>query len=358
MKKLSYLLISVMAIMSFSGCSLLGSTEPPTGDASELVKEAFNKLYDVKTYKYEASFSGTINAAGEAVDMDFGFSGVQDNSDATKPKFSLALDGSGSFAEFKDQAVKAEVRLDGENLYVVLNELSDFNGQVPAELVSSFMNTWYKIPVPADAFEQYAMISVADDENLTPEEKEVKELLENTVFFKDIKFVENKGGRFVYEGVLDKEAFIDFALKVAEIGGEAVSDSEKADLEKMVGSFDLVGQIGIDEKSGVLTMLNGTFTFNVEEGGEKVEANMSFESSISDVDKPVTIEVPADSTDFDPMMLLGPAMMMGGGAGMYDTTDPAMFDDVSGMEDFGTFEMEGDLSDYGVVGTEGDGLLR
>ncbi len=315
MTKIRNFLIPVMLVLfisTFSGCSLFNKGEP-TEDASKVVKEAFKNLYSVKSNTFDVSLKGNITGGPDTMDYDISLTGSEDMADPKKPKFTMAIDGTGSFTGYENQAAKAEIRMDESNLYFVLNEISDFGGNLPAELVAPYVGKWYKMAIPEGTFDNYPVL-FSDDQNLTEEEKKLKELLENTSFFKEIEYTGTEGNLLMYKASLDKDAVKNFMVEAAKIEGTTVSEAEEKDLEDGLKMMELNVTLGVDKEKNVLTKMKGVLDFNAEADGT---GSMEFEASIGNIDEPVTIEVPSDTTDFDPVQLFGAALMMGG-AGAYD----------------------------------------
>lgn len=316
MKKIRNLLIPVMLVLfvsTFSGCSLLNKGGPKE-DPGVVVKEAFKNLYSVKSNTYDVSLKGNFGDNSETVDFDFSLTGSEDMADPKKPKFTMLVDGTGSFTGYENQGVKAEIRMDESNLYFVLNEVSDFGGSLPTELVAPYLGKWYKMAIPAGSFDDYPVL-FSDDQNLTEQEKQLKTLLENTSFFKEIKYTGTEGNLLMYKASLDKDAVKTFMIEAAKIEGTTASEAEIKDLEDGLKMIELDVNLGVDKDKNVLTKMAGKLEINAEADGT---GSMEFEVSLDNIDEAVTVEVPAGATEFDPMTLFGAAMMMGG-AGAYGT---------------------------------------
>jgi hypothetical protein len=341
MKKL---LIPFMVVaMVLSGCSLLDKEPTP----KDLVSEAFKNLEGMDYYDYELEFGGEVIAEGETVDFDISYNGKQDNTDKTKPKFTMAIDVGVSVEEFENQSVKGEIRSDGEFLYFILSEVSDFNGELPAEMVDPFVGQWYSLSLTDDllgSVSPFSTMSMYDEENMTDEQKELMELYEDTEFLKDVEFVKTEDGYDVYTGALDKEASKKFVNKAMEMQGQSLTGDEEEEFYKFMESVDVDMLMYVDIAENALTKVTGTVTMT---GMEGVDADLEFSMAFMNLHEPVVIEVPTDVEEFDPMMVLGammgmdPAMMeaaMTDDFQIDDGSDPFMMDssgyEDSGMEDY------------------------
>ena len=127
--------------MVLSGCELLQSD--PT--AKDFVGEAFANLEGMDYYDYDFSFGGEMVAEGETMNFAIAYVGQQDNTDVTKPKFTMAVDVEISTEEFENQTMSGDMLSDGESLYFILEEISDFNEELPTELVDMFKGQWYSL---------------------------------------------------------------------------------------------------------------------------------------------------------------------------------------------------------------------
>lgn len=302
----------MVVAMVLSGCSLLNSE--PT--AKDKVTEAFKNLEGIDYYDYEFSFGGEMVAEGEAVDFDILYSGQQDNTDKAKPKFTMAMDIGISVEEFENQSVKGEIRSDGESLFFVLNEISDFGGELPTEMVEPFVGQWYSLSLTDDLIgdvSPFSTMSMYDEENMTDEQKELLALYEDTEFFKDVEFVKTEDGYDVYTGVLDKNAAKKFIKKAIEMQGQSLTGAEEEEFYKFMESVDLDIMMYVDVAENALTKATGTMTMT---GMEGIDGDFDFAMEFMNLGEPVVIEAPADAKEFDPMMIMGAMMGM----------DPAMME--------------------------------
>jgi hypothetical protein len=315
MKKFKVLFISLTVLaLGLSGCTLFGPEEP-TGDYDEIVKEAFKNMYNIKSCDYSVDMNGSFDTEGQEVDFDIAMSGVQDLSDLTNPKFTLKFEGSGSAPDYANESVDAEIRLTDNVFYFVLNNASSFGGNIPSEMIEPYIGQWYSMVVPEGTFGDNQFSIFADDEDLTPNQKAMKDLLENTSFFKDIAYVGNEDGRQVYSAVLDKDATLEFMTESLKIEGQSMTDSEMEDAKKGLDASDLNVKIGIDPELNAVSMISGSL--KVEAPEEAGEASFDFEVVMDNLGEAITVEVPSSAKEFDPMMIFGAMTMMDGEMGEY-----------------------------------------
>ncbi len=337
MKKflVSSALIALVATV-FTGC-IGGNVAAPGESPEDVVKEAFANLYDTQSHTFEAMADIDLVASGQAISGTVKLEGGQDMLDPTKPKVNLMIDFNGSAAGFDDQSGKAEVRMDGENIYFVLHNLSDFGGALPKEMVEGYFGKWFSMEVPPEAAKQFAL--AASEEYLTEEEKAFREFMKDKLFFKNIEYVGVASGNHHYKAELDKEAFVEVMVEATKMTGEQVSQGDIDDLNKALEQLEFKADIFIDPDKKIVVGMNGDIRLDMEGDAGDVH----FEAVMGGFNEALEVEIPADATLFDPLMLLGPAMMMSGSEmGSYDDTmmgddftfDESMFDDSMMEEDY------------------------
>ena len=336
MKKL---LAIFTATAVLSGCSLLGATEPDQ-DPGEVVKEAFANLYALSSYAYDADLEGEMSIEGDNVDFKAHLSGAQDLSDIEAPKLVISIDGEGSLNDGDMENISVELKTDSKTLYVMLAEISDLDGAVPTEMVAAYIGQWWAIPIPEGTI-QYPSFGGADEENLTTEQQAMKDLVDNTNFFKDLEYIGSTGSNLKYSGTLDKEAVKTFLSESARINGQVLLPAEMAQMEMSIDAMTLEGEIWVDSSDMLVTRITGEAEVEV---AEEENAKVKFDLSLSDFDKEVVIEEPEGVKEFDPFMMLGLMSMGMGGAPAGDM--PQMDYDMDyDMEAFEGFE--------GLEGLEG-----
>lgn len=311
---MSFLMISVLA-----GCTTVApQQQQPPKPPEETIKNGIKKFTEVTSYSYELAANADITDAEIGkIKFDGTMTGAVDIKDPKDPKFTLKIDGSGSDGSQTGSA-SADIRLGKEAVYFNLMKL-DIGEELPEEL-TTYMSKWWKITLPEGVLDELSVsLPQGGEAEMTPEQKEMKELLDNTQFFSNPTYVgmeDVKGEQsYHYTVVLDKKAFMDFMKKAAEIEGQVVSESEMKDLELALEA-DIKGNVWVGSTTEVLNKVDLTVTANDGSG------SISFSFVVGDVNKPVTLDTPADAEEFPVEEILGPMMMMmgGGDASMMDTS--------------------------------------
>lgn len=298
MKKFQILAVSCLSVaLILTGCK---SGVAPEKTPQEVVKEGFSNLYDIDAYAYELKMKGDANVEGETVNFDLTIDGAQDMSLPADPKLILNIMASGSLNGGEAESVEAELRLDKTKLFFMVGKLTDFDGLIPTESVSTMLGKWWMMDIPEGTFDNLTVAS-GNEAELSPELQETKELLKETEFFSDLTYVGEEKGAYKYTGSLDKEAVKEFVRKGSEINGETVSDADVAELDSVLAMVELTVEIWVDKDTMTATGLAGNVNVNAEEEGM---FNFDFEYHLSDINQAVIIEEPAGAELFDPLQLL------------------------------------------------------
>lgn len=303
MKKFSLILVSALVL---TAC---GAQEEPLESPQEVVQQAMINAMEVDTTTYEIALEGDAlnEILGQTVEFDGLLSGAFVRTEADTPDFSLAVDMNMKVDDGEDQHVAAEVRLVGETLYAVLNDLTDFDGTVPVAMVEGFFDQWWSFPIPAEELENLGLASI-DTESEDPQAVAMKELYENTQFFKDLEFVgnENVNGfdSYVYNFTLDKEATMEYVRKSNELAGVQTSEADLTGLDQALNGVEMSGKIFIDQELRVPVAYDATLTMD---SGEGVTVNADFNYQVTSMDDDIEVEVPESSTEFNPALLFGGA---------------------------------------------------
>ncbi|MFA7685896.1 MAG: hypothetical protein WCX95_03810 [Candidatus Gracilibacteria bacterium] len=314
MKKL-WNVVALLAVLAMAtGCSLTGGTEPAK-PAEDVIKEAMTNLSKVTSGNYELAMKGDVVGAEGQVPANASFDGtiggLFDSKDPKKPQFTMKLDGTMSIDKAESQDVEVELRLNQTDVYVNLAKLPDLGESVPKEMVAAFTGKWWQIAIPAGAFEGLP-VTGGDEATMTPEQKALKTLIENTKFFKDLKFEGNEsvGGSdcLHYVGSLDKVAIKTFVTEAAKLQGQVMSETELKDLDSLLGATEAPADLWVDSSNMTMKKIGTKLTIAPEGAGS---LTLDFSFMVSDVNKAVTVEVPAGATIFDPAMLFGGAMPTG-----------------------------------------------
>lgn len=313
--KRGVVLVSILAL--FTSCSWF---DKGPGDAEEIVKEGFKKVQDVKSGDYIFSLNGEMSPAdnekGEEVEkngleklvFNADFSGVYDSNDLKNPKFTLALVGKGSLNSGKEENLKAEMRSVGTDMYFILDSMSDFGNPMYSALTASIIKQWYKVSMPEGAAVSYLS---KDEKDMTPEEKQMKELLGNISLWKKVKYKGEEAAdgvdSYKYSVVLDKAALKEFFVESAKITNNPMFAGTDG-LDKFLDNMEFEGFVWIAKSDMTFRKLSGEAEIEDLEG---VDAKFTMTYSMSNLNGEVSVVVPENAKEFDPMSLLG-----GLGAGM------------------------------------------
>ncbi|MGL5830898.1 MAG: hypothetical protein ACRCZE_01990 [Candidatus Altimarinota bacterium] len=304
--------------MALYGCQGVGAPAPsqqaPEKAAEEVVQDGIAKLSDVKAYTFDLNVTGDLKGpAGsppESVKFNMSFDGGLDVIAANDPKMNLKLEGTFD-ADADGATAAAEIKMNKEAIFFNLMSLEGRGSvAVPQEILDQYAAKWWKLPIPPEALEEFAQsLPQGGDENLTPEQKEMKDLVKNTKFFKDIKFasVESISGEdsYKYTAVLDEAAFTDFVVKSSEMQGTTMSETEIADLKKGFEYFDFAGEIYVGKNSGVMNKMLGTLTFVEDAELGNPSGKVTVEMTIADLNKAITVDAPAEAEEVPLEALMG-----------------------------------------------------
>jgi hypothetical protein len=177
-------------------------------------------------------------------------------------------------------------------------------------MIKDYVGKWWSIPVPPTALDELSKsLPAAGEQNLTPEQKQIKDLIQTTKFFKDVKYVDDQQvgteSSAHYTAALDKDAFVAFVEKAAEIQGQKMTDTEKTDLVNGLNMVDFNGDMYIGKTSGSLNRVKGTLTIKQNAQTPAPTGTVSLDLSVTDLNKPVTVEVPKDAQPLPQDLLSG-----------------------------------------------------
>ncbi|MEK7673524.1 MAG: hypothetical protein AAB373_06595 [Patescibacteria group bacterium] len=332
-------LILSLAIVA-TGCRSGGGHDETA--AAEL-KAAMTNNQSVKASEYTMNLKGTANVQEKADDdevnleFDIGLSGIANAKDPKNPQFSMKIAGTGSLNGGDDESAEGEVRVANNKVFFTLAKLSDFDQDaMTMAMIQPSLGKWWYVALPAEIVAEMQKYDYSDDESkMTPEQKEMKELFDKTDLMKNVQ----KGGEEDFNGVktvkytaeLDKEAFMTYVKEASKIAGEAIPESELAEIDRVLDIGDVEIKVWVATEDQTVRKLSAEF--DVSEGKdqeemEKFDLALTFEMTQSNLDGDLSVEEPEGAQLFD---LMG--MMMGGmGSGaMMDSEDMMM--DAEGMMD-------------------------
>ena len=313
MNKFSKVLAATGLVAMSLGLVACQTATAPTEDPGVVLQKGLTKLMEVSSNSYSVNLQGDLKGpAGEEpekVTFKLAASGSMEAKDAMEPKFNLSIKGD-MMADADGGNLEAAFRMNKEAIYLSLMSLEG-KGEVtiPEEIKAELVGKWWTMPIPPEALEELAKsVPTSDTENMTEDQKKMKELLDQTKFFKDVvyKGSENVSGEpsHHYTAVLDKDAFATFVAKAAELQGETVSQAEIDEMKAGMEMFDFSGDFYVGQNSGILNKVKGVFTLKATADGDSPSGTVTVEATAADFNKPVTVEVPADAQPI-PMEMLG-----------------------------------------------------
>lgn len=291
---------------------LVGCQAKKTPD--QAIQDGLKSLSSVKSLSYDLAVNGDLkDKDAKEGKFNLGLTGSVDSKDKLDPKFILKLDGSLNDASSGQAgSAQAEIRLNKEQILFNVMKL-DIQGMPLPQEATSLMNQWWKFPLPPatkDALLKAA--SSTDTQQLTTEQQKLKDLYDNTKFFVDPKYVADEaiGGEQSahYTVTLDKTATLNFFKAVAESQGETVTDEQMKEAQDGFSYLDTQVGVWVGNTSHVVNQV--VVSANVNDTKDSVTGTIFFRMTLSDFDKAVTIDVPADAKDFPIEMLGG---LIGGG---------------------------------------------
>ena len=314
------ILIAVLALfvigISIALLVLKGEEEIYEEYVDDFFREGLANLTLVKTAGYDFSIIGTISVLPnsnssynfEELDVEGALVGAYDVTDAENPLFSLSFDLSLDSDGKGTETVKGELRFAEEILHFILSEITDFEGSVPLDVLEPFIGKWWNMSFSNEGLLNMFKI-YKDEESMTPEEKELKELFSQTNIFKDVEFVgvEEVSGVSArkYSASLNSRAFVDYMVKSGEITEEPLSEEDLAEISMFVDNVDLEGHIWIGEDDVIFRKYSGKMMgedFAEELEGLAVEFEIHYD--LFDINEDVNIDPPEESDTFDLLKLL------------------------------------------------------
>lgn len=298
-----------------TGCS---SAPAPEKDPTQVVKEAFDAIYDAKTMGYEVSMKGTsvsTNKPEQNLNFSIKVTGKEDSTDPKISIFSMDLDGSGSLGGSKKESVGAGFMQNDKDVYFSIKNISDFGGSLPSSSTKAFVGKWWKIALPEGGFDELlngaTATKKADDSKNT--DNKLNEVLKSYTLYKDVTYVGSDWGDYHYKAVLDKTEARKFLLKFMEVGGKTLKPEELDTLDKALVATTMNADIWVNEETMILSKIESKLDLksdgNLAAGVEGGSVSMSINVKFNDINKPVTLTAPKNATEFDVMAFLGAIMM-------------------------------------------------
>lgn len=292
----------------FAGCA---ATPQPPKAPEEMLKDAVKKFTGIDSHSFDLQVKGNLDAPKDQktarVLFDFTLSGALDLKNVQDPHINLKFDGSLN-SDGKDNAVTFEARLNKEAVYGKLNEIV-FADDIPfVKSLKDGQASWWRLPIPPGLLKEIASnMPQKGDDKLTPDQKKMKELFENTSFFKDLKYVgadDVKGEQsFHYTFNADKAGLKDLLKKVADLEAKTFGSDQEKELDSLLQQINANGSLWIGKESGILSQLHVDMQFAASE--KAPGGTVSFRISSWNFNKPVAVEVPKEAKVVPTEALLG-----------------------------------------------------
>lgn len=308
------LVVSGLVIVSLgmTGCQNVGAPAAPQKAPEVVLQEGMNKLADVTSYGFNVDLVGDLKgpegAPPAVVNFNVSLKGGVEMKDPKDPKLNLNIKGTMN-ADADGGSGELGFKLNKEAIFLNLMSL-DGKGSVtiPEELKKQYIGKWWTMPLPPAALDEFAKAAPGGDAaNMTEDQKKMKALVEETKFFKNVKFVgsENVAGEdsFHYTGELDSVAFMTFVKKAAEMQGSTMSEADQTELKDSMSYIDVMGDMYVGKTSGVLNRMKGTLTFKPNATKPSPNGKVTFDATLSDLNKPVTVDAPKDAQPIPPEAL-------------------------------------------------------
>lgn len=319
------ILAVAISLFVFAGCG----KESPVADPSALLQQSIYNLFEVSSLRYDAVLAADVSnkSIGGSISADFNLNGAFNHTAEKKSNFELNTVANLKDEKNQEYKVDFSMREINDKIYVQLLEAPLIPG-LATDGFKDFVGPWWQI----DTTQLGAMgENLGTLDNLGAKESELDEngrklrqLLLTSKFFSNIEYkgTENVDGSpaYVFSVSLDKEGIAGYLKSVAEIGGQAPTAEEEADLVAGLSVMDFGGDVYVDVAASVLVKVDGEFTLTDPSSGEKSAVDADF--SVSALNKPFEIKEPTDFKVFDLGAFFGAFL----GAGMTSGVDAAVGD--------------------------------
>lgn len=318
MKKFKFIAVGFLtSLFIFSGCSWLSGEDK---EAANAVREAVNNLAKVEAAIYQFDVKGDFlekladkedaeeAAEQEKINVNLKFFGSYNVSDIKSPQFLLGLTFNltpNDKATLTPQSGSAEIRLTNNVLYFVLQNITDFDGELPKAMVEQYIGKWWSMAIPEEIQGEIAFFE--DEVNLTPEQKKLKQLFEETMFYKNVKYLGDEKLDAIdvakYSAELDTEAVIDYIKEVSKVTGRDISEQDMDDIVEQSKNIKLSGELYVGKQDKTLRQFVGTLNAGdfIDEGSLDLEVSYH----ITNLNGFIKVDVPEGAQEFNPLALLG-----------------------------------------------------
>lgn len=314
--------LSVFLAGSFllSACSSSSIQSP-----KEVMTQFKENVKTIKSVDMTALAEMTGVDESDQIDFDFKADVKMDRLDESMRKVQVALGANGTM-KASDQLVAAdvqgEVRVIGDKFYFNLGkfEVSDPAVEQYKAMIDNYLGKWQHLASDFVPEEVKQLQEVSDEAK--QKEAALKELFVNTRLFEVIKEygVEKLNGVDVYHyGIkVNKDGLKDYMMQASEINEQPMTQAE---IDEATAFVDAITNIDMWIGESDYYLYKAVVNFSGENAGNAVKTNMTFTYTAQSYNKPLSIEAPESSDEFNPISLLmgmqmGGAGMMEGGAAM------------------------------------------
>jgi len=306
LKRVSLLLIVAFVATLFVGCGV-GSAPAgePAKPAKDVVKEAFDNFYKVKSGNYDVTAKGNMmpaTATGLAkMNFDVKLNGVFDGTEPKVPRFTIALEGSGTEEGKAPQTLAVEIRMDKDKIFAIASKVPDLGESVPKEMIDAYVGKWWSTTLPPEVMNQIQLPTAQDETAMTPEQKEMKTFVQGLNFFDNIKFVgiETVDGAdgYVYSAELSREAIKSLIEKGATLQKQPISPEELKKLDDFLKNLSFSAKIYIGKSDMTLRKIAGKLELKPIDTGAAFVMDLGV--AVTGLNQVVKIEAPAGAQEFD-----------------------------------------------------------
>jgi len=298
------LTVAVLATL-FVGCGVGKQAGEPEKAPKDVVKEAFDNFYKVKSGNYDIAVKGTVTPATDTgiakTAFDVKVDGVFDGNDPKVPRFTLAIDGSGSEDGKSPQSFAAELRMNNDKVFAQLSKFPDLGESFPKEMIEPYIGKWWTTTIPAEMMSQMQLPTGQDDATLTPEQKEMKDFVKSLEFFDKLEFagIETVDGAdgYVYTAELSKQAIKALVDKSGKMQGQELSPEDSKKFDDFLKNLNFPAKIYIGKADMTLRKITGVVELKPIDTGAAFTMDMSF--GVTGLNQAIKIEEPAGAEQFD-----------------------------------------------------------
>ncbi len=309
MKKIVYLVLVSLFILP--GCQF-GQAEAPSGDPEDILSQAFANWKEVYSGEYELTLDGNlVNSDGSTPEkMQIGgvLDGLFDLNDPSYPEIQIHAEGEVATDGESDGPFDLDLRTDGHTLYALISEFPNTANDISSELTEYFVGKWWKIPLP-DAFFADAPLKLWTNKNIEEElesgEQELKTLLDDVNFFKNIQYMGTSRvmgeQAYHYSAMMDKAAVREFINQASMIDAERITEEDLNNFANTLNASDLDIEVWVGVDDMIMRKVVGVFDMDIGNGGEM---NVDFELVTGKLNKDVDIVEPKGAQELDPFQYM------------------------------------------------------